>query len=79
MNLYWKNADASGLFDNVANWFEDAAATHNHGTWPTSGDDCSLATGETGHPQITEHIYDLGNGICTIPNLTLVRPCAATY
>jgi hypothetical protein len=74
MQLYWKNADTSQAWENVANWFEDATALINHGALPTVGDSCSLATGEPAVPTIGATgplTVSLGTGMCNIPNITL--------
>ena len=64
MQLYWHNADATNAWGNTANWFEDAAATVNHGALPGSGDSAALATGESGTPQIKTFV-NLGSGVCS--------------
>ena len=66
MLLYWKNAATDGAWENTANWFEDAAATVNHGALPAEGDSCTLATGESGDLFLGTVTVNLGSGACDI-------------
>ncbi len=71
MQLYWKNFMADGLWDTVDNWFEDAAATVAHGSLPGSGDDVTLAAGESGAPTMAAVGVDLGIGSCDIAGIVI--------
>ena len=63
--LYWKNITTANEWENILNWFTDAAATIPALSVPWTQDDAykgydlTLATGETGAPNIGENI---GNG-----------------
>lgn len=74
IDRYWKNATASGFWDDAGNWFTDAAATTPAGGYPQTGADvnCHYATGETGVIRTnTEITVNLGSGTCDIPNMVL--------